>query len=97
MELVKTIFVLLCCHLVGDYVLQNDFLAKTKGTNWYHLIVHCVLYTIPFYICFGFDLKILGIFIGHVFIDAEKARYDKFSYTTDQVCHYLLLIILYLL
>lgn len=77
--------------------MECRFTVIEKDMSMNHFIVHCVLYTIPFYICFGFDLKILGIFIGHVFIDAEKARYDKFSYITDQVCHYLLLIILYLL
>ena len=31
------LILLVFCHLVGDYVLQNDFIAKTKGSNWYHL------------------------------------------------------------
>ena len=33
---------LVFCHLIGDYVMQSDFLANTKGKNWYHLIVHCM-------------------------------------------------------
>lgn len=28
------LILLVFCHLVGDYVLQNDFIAKTKGSNW---------------------------------------------------------------
>ena len=36
---------LVFCHLVGDYVLQSDFIAKTKGSNWYHLFVHCAMKT----------------------------------------------------
>ena len=31
------LILLVFCHLVGDYVLQNDFIAKNKGSNWYHL------------------------------------------------------------
>ena len=33
------LILLVFCHLVGDYVLQNDFIAKNKGSNWYHLFV----------------------------------------------------------
>lgn len=33
-EIFETVFRLVMCHLAGDYVLQSDFLAKTKGENW---------------------------------------------------------------
>lgn len=48
-QICETLFKLVMCHLVGDYVLQIDFIAKTKGENWYHLLVHCLLYCLPFY------------------------------------------------
>ena len=38
-----TIVLVVLCHLIGDYVLQCDFIAQTKGKNWYHLFVHCAL------------------------------------------------------
>jgi hypothetical protein len=82
--LLKIIF----CHLFGDYVLQSDFIARTKGENWYHLLVHCVLYCLPFYVVFGFSWKIAFIFVFHVMIDAGKARYKFVNYFTDQVMHY---------
>ena len=85
------------CHLVGDYVLQNDFIAKTKGENWYHLFVHCALYCLPFYIVFGMDIRLIYIFFSHVVIDALKARYKKINYVTDQICHYMVAFILYLI
>lgn len=44
-----TIVLIVLCHLIGDYVLQCDFIAQTKGKNWYHLFVHCALYCIPLY------------------------------------------------
>ncbi len=34
-----TIVLIVLCHLIGDYVLQCDFIAQTKGKNWYHLFV----------------------------------------------------------
>ena len=30
-ELLHTMYLVIICHFIGDYVLQNDFLAKTKG------------------------------------------------------------------
>jgi hypothetical protein len=89
--LLKVIF----CHLVGDYVLQGDFIAKTKGENWYHLLVHCVLYCLPFYIVFGCTLQLIIIFVTHIVIDALKARYKLLNYTTDQALHYMIAITCY--
>ena len=89
----KTLFILVICHLIGDYFLQSDFIAKTKGQNWYHLFVHCILYVVPFYIAFGLDLRLVIIFISHVIIDALKARYHAISYLGDQVIHYVIMVI----
>ena len=87
--MIETIVLLIMCHLIGDYVLQIDFIAKTKGENWYHLFVHCTLYIVPFYICFGFVWQLAIIFIAHLIIDPLKARYNKINYWQDQVLHYL--------
>jgi len=78
--------------MIGDYVLQNDYIARTKGENWYHLIVHFVLYCIPFLI-FGVNLKLLHIFITHLLIDSLKTRYKKITYTQDQILHYIAMIV----
>lgn len=86
--MIDLIFKLICCHLVGDYVLQNDFIAKTKGENWYHLFVHCVLYCLPFYVCFGFDWRLSVLLVAHLIIDPLKARFKKISYVQDQFIHY---------
>jgi len=95
--MVKQIVLMVFCHLIGDYVLQLDFIAKTKGENWYHLFVHCALYVIPFYICFEIDWRLCFLFVSHLSIDSLKARYNKISYAYDQVIHYLIGIILYVL
>lgn len=85
----ETIIKLVFCHLLGDYVLQVDFIAKSKGQNWYHLFVHCALYCIPFYIVFGNDWRLIFIFVTHFIIDSLKARYNKINYTIDQLLHYI--------
>jgi hypothetical protein len=84
---------LVLCHLVGDYVLQTDFIAKTKGTNWYHLFVHCALYILPFIATYGFVWQSVIVFVTHFTIDALKARRGKISYQTDQMLHYLIVLI----
>lgn len=84
---------LILCHLLGDYVLQIDYIAKSKGTNLYHLFVHCALYCVPFAIVFGIDYRLGIVFISHIVVDVLKARYKKINYTIDQILHYLMLMV----
>ena len=67
-----TIVLVVLCHLIGDYVLQCDFIAQTKGKNWYHLFVHCALYCVPFLVVFGWTWQLAVIFISHLIIDPLK-------------------------
>lgn len=85
------------CHVVGDYILQQDFIAKTKGENWYHLFIHCVLYVVPFRVIFGIDWRLAVLFVTHFIVDAMKARYKMVDYFTDQIIHYETAFVLYLL
>ena len=92
----KILIELLLCHLVGDYVLQSNYIATTKDTNWYHLFIHCALYTLPFIILFGFNYNIIVLlFITHILIDVSKSRYKLINYPIDQILHYFILIIIY--
>jgi hypothetical protein len=83
----ELIYKLLLCHFIGDYVLQTDYLATTKGNNWWHLIAHCMTYTTAFLLLFGFDYRIVIILISHLIIDSAKARYKKINYMSDQILH----------
>lgn len=87
---------LIMCHVIGDYVLQSDFIAQTKGKNWYHLFVHAILYCVPFAILFGIDYRLILIFISHMIIDPLKAKYNKITYTQDQILHYIMILIYYI-
>lgn len=93
MELFSKIVLLIVCHLLGDYVLQNDFIAKSKGSNWYHLFVHCALYIVPFIVIFGINLNLAILFFSHFIVDACKARWKRINYFEDQLIHYFILII----
>ncbi|MBP5327356.1 MAG: DUF3307 domain-containing protein [Bacteroidales bacterium] len=92
----EILFKLVICHLIGDFLFQSRYIAETKGTNWYHLFVHCMLYAIPFYFCFGWCWQLAVITILHFPIDAAKARYGKLSYFWDQVLHYLLFLLYFI-
>ena len=87
----SVLYKLLVCHFIGDYVLQIDFLARTKGENWWHLLAHCVLYSAPFATLFGIDWRIAVIVGSHIVIDALKARYKKINYAADQIMHLIVL------
>ena len=93
MTIAENILLLALCHVVGDFLFQNRYLAETKGSNWYHLFVHCLLYMLPFYIAFGWFWQLGIIGVVHLIVDAAKARYKVISYATDQALHYLTLLI----
>ena len=85
--MIATIYKLFLCHFLGDYVFQTDFLAKTKGENWWHMLAHCVTYTTPFICFFGFDINIGVLLLSHLVIDSAKSRYKKINYVSDQILH----------
>lgn len=90
-SLLKIIF----CHLVGDYVLQSEYLAKGKVHDMYLLLVHCVLYCLPFYLVYGFTSHLAILLIMHIIIDLLKCM-GKIDIVKDQALHYALAILLYI-
>lgn len=93
MMLIKLIAGLIVCHFIGDYFFQSEYIATTKGSNWYHLLVHCVLYTLPFCVLTN-DEALVILFVSHFIVDALKARYKKISYVADQVIHIAIILVL---
>lgn len=94
--MIERLYLVLICHAIGDYVLQSSFLADTKGSNWWHLIIHCILYSVPFYICYGINVELGILIVTHFIIDALKARYREISYATDQILHLIILFFIYM-
>ncbi len=39
---------IILAHVLGDYVIQNDWMANEKTNKWWPAIVHGVTYTIPY-------------------------------------------------
>lgn len=40
-----SIFILLAAHCFGDYVFQNDYVARNKYNNFMILLAHCLIYS----------------------------------------------------
>lgn len=39
---------LLLTHFIGDFLLQNDWMALNKSKSWFALTIHCWLYSFVF-------------------------------------------------
>ena len=68
-------FELLLGHLAGDYLLQNDWMARNKTradwTGWLSASVHCIIYTLA--VCLFMQnfqpIWMLIVFLSHFPID----------------------------
>lgn len=66
----------LALHMIGDYLLQSDWMATKKTTSHKAAAAHAVAYTIPFLTRTRKPIPILMIGISHFFIDRYRlARY----------------------
>lgn len=57
------------CHCVGDYWLQNDWMATNKKKKWLPAVVHGIFYTLPFLLLTQNILALSIICITHIIID----------------------------
>lgn len=67
---------ILLCHLVGDYLLQSDYMAQAKTQKSVPALLHALTYTLPF-LCLTLSWKaLLFIAVTHYLIDRYRlARY----------------------
>lgn len=56
-------------HLVGDYILQNDWMAQNKKKSSFHCLVHVFCYMVPFLLCGFAWWQLLAIVVQHYSID----------------------------
>lgn len=70
---------LIFAHYIGDWGLQNPWVAENKGKVWIVMVSHCIVWTG----CICFCLQWLGIFatwkvlfllIGHIITDELKCH-----------------------
>lgn len=73
------------CHMIGDYLLQSDWMAQRKTRERLAAVMHCWTYCIPFAVMLYFQGRplnmkavaaICAIYSAHYFIDRFRlARY----------------------
>ncbi len=52
-------------HLIGDYLIQNDWMAKGKKVSSWICLVHVLTYLLPFLLCGLEWWKIAAIGVQH--------------------------------
>lgn len=66
----------LLCHLIGDYVLQSDYMANDKTKKSVAALAHVVTYTLPFLFITWSPAALAVILVSHFVIDRWRlARY----------------------
>lgn len=63
---------ILLAHLVGDYVIQSDWMAIEKTKRWLPAVVHAATYTILYVLITQSWLALLVIFGTHAVIDRYR-------------------------
>ena len=56
-------------HLVGDYILQTDWMALNKKKSSIHCLIHVLFYMVPFLLCGFAPWQLLMIAAQHYAID----------------------------
>lgn len=57
-------------HLVGDFLLQNDWMALNKKKSSLHCHIHCAVYTLTIWLFTGWDAWSMAVcYIAHFAID----------------------------
>ena len=70
----------LLLHLLGDYILQTDWMAREKVKRNIAALVHVVVYTLPFLLLTTSVAALLTIAVSHFFIDRYRlARHVVFA------------------
>lgn len=60
---------IILAHLVGDYLIQSDWMASEKTKKWWPAIAHGLTYTIPYLFVTQSPLALAVIAVTHILID----------------------------
>jgi len=99
------ILALLTLHFVGDFLLQWDRMADTKGTNRVMMLCHGFCYILPFVYFFSLPWLLLNCVL-HILVDSATSKGTRWAFTTqgmhnrffnmvglDQLIHFICLIV----
>jgi hypothetical protein len=79
-------------HYIGDWALQNDFVAQNKGKYWIIMLSHCVVWTgcvciaLQYFNILSF-WKLLFLFVGHWVCDKWKCNNVRYWLPLTEADH----------
>lgn len=82
----NTLLYLIAGHYLGDYGLQNDYIAKEKGNSLHVMIAHCSIQAGTVLLATGNGDLALIEFAIHWVVDTLKCR-NLISLNVDQAIH----------
>ncbi|AXF41423.1 DUF3307-containing protein [Acinetobacter phage SH-Ab 15599] len=90
------LFILYCLHCLGDFALQNDYIAinksKEKFAQWYIVLsAHCAIHALLVWVVTGNIAAALLMYVSHFIIDYSKNN-KRISFKTDQILHIMVLV-----
>jgi hypothetical protein len=70
-------------HLVGDYLLQNKWMAMNKSASSIKCLIHCILYTLAVCVFTNFHPAWIAIVFASHFIIDRWSLADKWLYLIE--------------
>ncbi len=78
----KLFIAIIWVHFLSDFILQSNKIAINKGKNIKYLIIHCIIYSIPFFI-FGWKFAIINGIL-HFIIDYVTSKITTHLWLINQ-------------
>lgn len=103
---ILTVLGILTLHFIADFLLQDDWMAQNKSSNFKALSVHVAVYTLPFALFFNWKFAAFT-YATHFIVDMASSRLTTHLWQkgerhwffvvigADQLAHYIFLFIAY--
>lgn len=63
---------ILAAHMIGDYILQTNWIAARKLEDWRVRTLHVTLYCLPFFVLTGDWRFLVGVWLTHFITDSRR-------------------------
>lgn len=85
-----TLAIILTLHFVADFIMQSDYIAKTKSTSWKSLSIHVGIYTLVLALLNPIWALVNGLL--HFCVDAVTSRLTSMLWQAKKT-HYFFVVI----
>lgn len=103
---INILLIIIWLHFIADFLFQSDWMAINKSKNIKALLVHCIIYTLPFFL-FSTPWFWIFVFSSHLIIDGISSKVTTWLHKKnerhwffvvigfDQAIHMTTLVLLY--